>query len=177
MIDFDTVVDSTTSASGNAAYTSAIYNALTTYVPLSVANDATATDKLQKASDVSSIASSYITSYFDGVATGSADKTLTGFTTADGKVVPAYKDISILSGQVQDISKAIDDKIALSVATLTAEAVTAGTGEAITSISQADGKITASKGKITVASADVTGLSGFVDSKVKAVDDKLSDYA
>ena len=150
---------------------------MTSYVPLSVANDATATDKLQKASDVSSIASSYITSYFDGVETGSADKTLTGFTTADGKVVPAYTDISILSGQVQDISKAIDDKIALSVATLTANAVTAGTGEAITSISQTDGKITASKGKITVASADVTGLSGFVDSKVKAVDDKLSDYA
>ena len=91
-------------------------------------------------------------------------------------IVPAYKDISIVSGQVQNISKAIDDKIALSVATLTADAVTAGTGEAITSISQIDGKITASKGKITVASADVTGLSGFVDSKVAAVDNKLTGY-
>ena len=183
-IDFDKVVDSTTSASDNAAYTSAVYQALTAidnrvssgYVPLSVANSATSADKLQKASDVSSIASSYITSYFDGVAAGSANQTLTGLTTVDGKVVPAYKDISIVSGQVQNISKAIDDKIALSVATLTADAVTAGTGEAITSISQTDGKITASKGKITVASADVTGLSGFVDSKVKAVDDKLTGY-
>lgn len=183
-VDFDKVVDSTTSASDNAAYTSAVYQALTAidnrvssgYVPLSVANSATSADKLQKASDVSSIASSYITSYFDGMAAGSADKTLTGLTTVDGKVVPAYKDISIVSGQVQNISKAIDDKIALSVATLTADAVTAGTGEAITSISQTDGKITASKGKITVASADVSGLSGFVDSKVKAVDDKLTGY-
>ena len=183
-VDFDTVVDSTTSASDNAAYTSAVYNALTAidnrvssgYVPLSVANAATAADKLQKASDVSSIASSYITSYFDGVETGSADKTLTGFTTADGKVVPAYKDISIVSGQVQNISKAIDDKIALSVATLSIDAVTAAAGEAITSISQTDGKITAARGKITVMSSDVTNLSGFVDSKVKAVDDKLSGY-
>lgn len=129
-IDFDTVIDGTTSDSGNAAYTSAIYKALTAidnrvssgYVPLSVTNDASATDKLQKASDVSAIASNYITE-------------------------------------------------------LTAAEVTAAAGQAITSISQTKGKITAAAGKITVASADVTGLSGFVDNKVKAVDDKLSDYA
>ena len=47
---------------------------------------------------------------------------------------------------------------------MSVDAVTASTGEAITSISETNGKITASVGKITIASADVTGLTNFVSS-------------
>ncbi len=57
---------------------------------------------------------------------------------------------------------------------MTANAITAATGQAITSISQTNGIIEASAGTITVASSDVTNLSGFVDSKVGSLCATLS---
>ena len=60
----------------------------------------------------------------------------------------SYAEISITSAQVTNFKAAVDDEIALSIDTLSVEAITANKedGYAITSISQEDGKVIAAAG-------------------------------
>ena len=151
-LELDDVVDSTKSASTAVPYTSAVWAAIS-------ANATSA--------QTSSIAEAVLKSAITGKITGgAAASTLTavGYDSATSSLSGAYAPISITSAQVTNFKENVDAAIALSVATLSVDAVTAGAGEAITSISESNGKISASKGKITVASADVTGLTNYVSS-------------
>lgn len=143
------------------------------YVPLSVANDATSEDKLQKASDVTTAINTAISALDVEETTIATSKTITSISETDGKISVVTGDIAISASQVVDLDDVVGAYVPLSVASSSAsdsdklqtasevqtaigtaisaldvDATTIAASKTITQISETDGKISVVTGDI-----------------------------